>query len=544
MLKLFSSRNRPVHLGPYPLERLPRGPLGPNANWSPAVRAVPPPPPASTFARIATSYLGVFDGLRTGPIAPEQAPLPNDPRILANELKAACYFLDATLVGICELTGTVRPDRHDSTCKDHTHALVLMIGYGREPESDNASSGWTANSQPARAAMRGAEIACVVAGYVRRMGFPAVAHSSSATDVDHGVLVLRSGLGWRAGADITVPFLGSDYATAVITTTMPLETDAPLAPPNRSWRNITRHVAFCLGVGGTTSGLQQWLRRRRRSDLGGFPMERIKRVDNPTTLVLEDEVPRVPHRAGFFARAASGDLGERTQRERARFATKHPLAHAMRPLMEALVPLQDGEVADAVDHSTKDPRANSRAIKSLAFYLDADQVGICEIPLYAWYSHDQHGNAIIPQHRYAIVMLVDQGHETSEGTSGDDWISGSQSMRAYLRGAEIAGLLAEQIRALGYSARSHTNIQSDVLHIPLTLLAGLGELSRIGELAASARRGSARPSEQASCAGGGSRFRERRRFGSRGRGAGAGPGRRWRTCGRSRVSASGSRRMR
>jgi ferredoxin len=66
--------------------------------------------------------------------------------------------------------------------------------------------------------------------------------------------------------------------------------------------------------------------------------------------------------------------------------------------------------------------------------------------------------------------------------SGDDWISGAQSMRAYMRGAEIAGIMAEHIRSLGWSARSQTNADSHVLHIPLVLLAGLEELSRIGEL--------------------------------------------------------------
>jgi ferredoxin len=79
-------------------------------------------------------------------------------------------------------------------------------------------------------------------------------------------------------------------------------------------------------------------------------------------------------------------------------------------------------------------------------------------------------------------MLIDQEFDTMEGASGDDWISGAQSMRAYLRGAGIAGVMAEMLRALGFPARPQTNADSDVLHIPLLLWAGLGELSRIGEL--------------------------------------------------------------
>ncbi len=42
--------------------------------------------------------------------------------------------------------------------------------------------------------------------------------------------------------------------------------------------------------------------------------------------------------------------------------------------------------------------------------------------------------------------------------------------------------MAAQIRSLGYSARAHTHTDTEVLHLPLLLLSGLGELSRVGEL--------------------------------------------------------------
>ena len=112
----------------------------------------------------------------------------------------------------------------------------------------------------------------------------------------------------------------------------------------------------------------------------------------------------------------------------------------------------------------------------------AKAVGVCEVPEYAWYSHDGRGEEITPRHRSGVVILLDQGYETMEGASGDDWVSGAQSMRAYMRGAQIAGIMAEHLRSLGWSSRSHTNRDSEVLHIPLVLEAGLGEMSRIGEL--------------------------------------------------------------
>ena len=79
-------------------------------------------------------------------------------------------------------------------------------------------------------------------------------------------------------------------------------------------------------------------------------------------------------------------------------------------------------------------------------------------------------------------MIVDQGFETMEGASGDDWIAVSQSMRAYLRFSLIGGVIAQQIRNLGYSAKAHTVMDGTVLQPPLLLLAGLGEISRIGEV--------------------------------------------------------------
>ena len=78
-------------------------------------------------------------------------------------------------------------------------------------------------------------------------------------------------------------------------------------------------------------------------------------------------------------------------------------------------------------------------------------VGICEVPDYAWYSHDTDGSEIEPYHRYAISILVDQGYETMEGASGDDWISGAQSMRAYMRAQLIGGVVGAQFGVRGHA---------------------------------------------------------------------------------------------
>src|SRR5260370_33186036 len=69
-----------------------------------------------------------------------------------------------------------------------------------------------------------------------------------------------------------------------------------------------------------------------------------------------------------------------------------------------------------------------------------------------------------------------------EGVSGDDWISSAQSMRTYMRAGLVCGVIGQHLRNLGFSATAHSAADSDVIQTPLVLLAGLGEVSRIGDI--------------------------------------------------------------
>ncbi len=229
--------------------------------------------------------------------------------------------------------------------------------------------------------------------------------------------------------------------------------------------------------------------RKRPQHMGKYPMEKIKRVDHPTTLVIEDEVKRVPRRADGFVRADHGDFGKKQKeaRERTGSSTKKgakvPLNGAFGDNIMPLMKMHDGEIALEKAPISDDPEVLANNLKSLGYFLDADVIGICEAKPYAWYSHDKEGNEIEVAHKYAIVMLIDQGYYTNDASTGDDWISGSQSYRAYLRGAEIGNIMAAYIRNLGYGARCHSAMDSQVMHLPLIVWSGLGELSRIGEVA-------------------------------------------------------------
>ena len=476
------SRDRDFSLGTYPLETLPRDDAILAAERDRPRRAARHDTAGDgPMAAAALKYRDIFAASADQESAPARAPVPDDLEARARDARGMAYFMDAAMVGICEMAPNAWLEGAEPL--PHSHAIVLLIEDGREPEPHNTAHDWVAPAVREMSDMRAAEIAVCVARHIRAMGFAARADVAGHRQTDAERLAVMAGLAVRSNGDLVNPYLGTAFSLAVVTTDYALAIDRPLAASARDGRGLR----YWWGRNGATSGRERNRRAHRPSHESYYPMEQVKRVDRPTTLILDDEVPRVPKRAAFFERALQGDLGEKSQKERSRFSFKHPTSKGLLGVIRSLVPYQGGEAGpadsdDLSDPEANAPEANSRAIKALSYHLGSDLTGICEIPHYAWFSHKEDGRPIEPYHKYAVVMLIDQGFDTMEGASGDDWISGTQSMRAYLRGAAIAGVMAEFLRDIGFPARSQTNADSDVLHIPVVLWAGLGELSRIGEL--------------------------------------------------------------
>jgi reductive dehalogenase len=478
-MRLYSHRDRSFHLGPLALEALLRRP---DAPVLPGVQMPGDSRPAgeACVTHVLDEYFTLFRRHLDGPVAPAHAPIPDDPALRAANLKASAYFLDAVIAGCCRLEAR---DWIGEALPGHTHALVFAIEFGREPHPGDPGEAWIAGANVARTDLRAAEVAVVLSGYVRRMGFAARGHAAGDALIDLGSLAQRAGVA-RAGEHgiLAAPFLKRGFRLGAVTTDLavaqdlPLDPKGPLAPDDPAIR---------MGRPGTRPVWWDDELERRPLHLGRYPMERIPRRDTPSTLVLEEEITRVPKRGDFFKRAQAGDLGEKAKRERMRFPMKHPYALGMQPLIAGMVPLQGTReplAPTGIGGDLSDAQVNADAIKALGYFLGADFVGICEAAPWMYYSHDEiEGKPIPAYHRYAVVMLIDQGFETMEGASGDDWISASQSMRAYMRGAEIAGLMAAHCRRMGYSARAHSNAHSEVIHNPAILMAGLGEVSRIGD---------------------------------------------------------------
>ena len=473
----LNRKKRPVELGPYPLERLRRDAsvVSEECSRTPNKQAMTSGE-MTQLARAARKHLHAYEEIREPEPFCKKAPVPDDLAIRTRDIKGSGYFLDASQIGICELpeeawTGAAN--------KDHSHAVVVIVEYGNEIDAGNAARDWVAGNEHILATVRAAEIALCLAGQISSMGFKTRAHWAEASDVDLDKLTVLSGLALRTNDSLVNPFLDNRFAIAAVTTSYVLDIDIPL----HSSAKYGRDVNYFLGLSGAVSGLERWRRERRPSHLGPYPVETLKRIDKPTTHIFEDEVPRVPNRANFYVRTALGDLSQKSQRQAARWAQKHPVSQGVVGPNWAVKPLQAGRTATEICPGTDNAGENAKALKALSYHLGSSVTGICKIPDYCWYSHDKRGAPIEPYHKNALVVLIDQGYETFLGASGNDWISGSQSMRAYLRGAEVVSVMADMIRKMGYPASAHSNLDSHVLHVPLVLLAGLGEQSRIGESA-------------------------------------------------------------
>ena len=194
-IRFFSTKNRPSHLGPYPLEQLPR-------QSAPAdLSAVPPmqsvgfrrPEAPESIVNAMGEYQAMLDAIRNGLVNMQRSEIPSDPQERADHLKAFGYFNDAAMVGVCALSDEMmlaepidNPDiarlAHDlktrqtktlasgidmimadlkesmeappTTIAGHTHAMVYLYDNPRAPAAQEKGAAWLQDAL----AQRGADV--------------------------------------------------------------------------------------------------------------------------------------------------------------------------------------------------------------------------------------------------------------------------------------------------------------------------------------------------------------------------------------------------
>ncbi|MDE0114499.1 MAG: 2Fe-2S iron-sulfur cluster-binding protein [Albidovulum sp.] len=523
-MEFFSGKNRAFHLGPFPMERLSR------ASSRPSLVEIPETPlpnyapvdPVS-LAHAMGRYAAMLDTVRDGAVTHGAAEFPENAGERSRHFKSAAYYFDCSMAGIASLDSCHfldEPRRNpmvegirkeleagqptsyaagvDAIYADilaasrdklksvhhHSHALVFLVEFAREPGAEEPGTEWIRGTQLERASLLASNTAVVIANYIRMLGYEARAHSMSTSDVHLNKLSVSAGLCGLVGGQLRNAFVSQGFGLAAVTTELELEPDAALAS-NAGRNGLRSHgLDWWLGRGFGKRSATAIPFAKREFRLGPHHFENQKRVDSPTTFIDEERVPRFPKRADFFARALFGDMGPAVQdaAKGGHYVMKSPIGACARRALGALLLLQYGDAKRSPSSDSEDPIRNADNIKGSSYYLTTDAVGLSRAPEWAYYSHDAGGNRLEPYHDNAISMLFDQGFDTMDGASGDDWISVAQSMRAYLRFSLVGGVVAEHIRRMGFSARVHSVLDSEVLQPPLLLLSGLGEVSRIGEV--------------------------------------------------------------
>jgi epoxyqueuosine reductase len=218
--------------------------------------------------------------------------------------------------------------------------------------------------------------------------------------------------------------------------------------------------------------------------LGPLPMERIKRVAEPTTVVT-DATQRVDLRNTAYGLAARGEYGPAAQKGVQRvLPDKVPLSAAQKEVIEHLSLLESNHVAKEIAPIPEDPEVLTRHIKAAGYFLKAGIVAACQVPESAYYSYDKQGNPIGIQYGYAVLIVMGKPWQAVHASTGSDWMGDPISFQAYQHLGLVAETMANYIRRLGWDAAaqygpSFVNKYS-VLMPPLLLRAGIGEVSRAG----------------------------------------------------------------
>jgi ferredoxin len=120
-------------------------------------------------------------------------------------------------------------------------------------------------------------------------------------------------------------------------------------------------------------------------------------------------------------------------------------------------------------------------IKEIAKYLGADLVGITKLYDAFVFADDREGAPLdLSSYTYAIVLAKAMDYDRVR--TGPSWMDHVEEGLRYQDLAVISTHLATYIAQLGYRALASCAGNDVVLHTPLAVYAGLGELSRMGIL--------------------------------------------------------------
>jgi epoxyqueuosine reductase len=175
-------------------------------------------PPEQNEQRERWSELAKF---RDGPVDPERAAFPSAEEA-ARTIKSIARNLGADDVGIARLTPVMIREGLD-LAHDTVICMILAEDYAEALKGPRATE-----TEACGAYVRCAEIATAMAAHIRALGYPAIAHHNGACDIQAIPAMLAAGLGELGKhGSLVHPEFGASHRPGIVTTTLPLATDAP-----------------------------------------------------------------------------------------------------------------------------------------------------------------------------------------------------------------------------------------------------------------------------------------------------------------------------
>ncbi|MBN1568063.1 MAG: reductive dehalogenase [Acidobacteria bacterium] len=169
-----------------------------------------------------------------GTTAGQTAPIPSDPELIARHIKETAYFLRADAVGICKLPSYAVYSHSAATGEPielkHEYAIAILVDQDARTAGATTGHDWISNSMSFVAYSASGFIACILADYIRRLGYPARAHHAFSYQVVVPPILLWAGLGEvsRMSECVIHPFLGPRFKASVVTTDLPMLCDRPI----------------------------------------------------------------------------------------------------------------------------------------------------------------------------------------------------------------------------------------------------------------------------------------------------------------------------
>ncbi|MCR4406146.1 MAG: reductive dehalogenase [Anaerolineae bacterium] len=196
-------------------------------------RSLPGKYPLSAAQQDVINHISL---IKPNPVAPEIAPIPQDPEVLTRHIKAVGYFLKADLMGTCRVPEFAYYS-HDKQGNpiDARYENAIVIVMRKEWNAVHASTGsdWMGDPISFQAYQHLGMVAETIANYIRRLGWDAAAQYGPSFVNRYSVLLppllLLAGIGEVSRTGIILnPFLGLGFKAAAVLTNMPIIPDKPI----------------------------------------------------------------------------------------------------------------------------------------------------------------------------------------------------------------------------------------------------------------------------------------------------------------------------